>query len=97
MSKPTPGPWTATHDELECFKLEAGDVAIIDGCGCCNSPWLSSEADARLIAAAPDLLQALQWFKDQMADDSVIDMGKLLDEMERRTQAAIAKATGGRA
>lgn len=44
------------------FKLTAdhGKTAIVSGCGCCDSPWVSCEADAHLIAAAPELLEALE-------------------------------------
>lgn len=44
------------------FKLTAdhGETAIVSGCGCCDSPWVSCEADARLIAAAPELLTGLE-------------------------------------
>lgn len=51
------------------------------------------EAAARLRDAAPDMLACLQWFMAQMRDDGAIDMCKLIDEMERRASAAIAKAT----
>jgi hypothetical protein len=97
MSKPTPGPWTATHDELECFKLEAGDVAIIDGCGCCNSPWLSSDADARLIAAAPDLLQACQLIVSAFDELKQTSAARYEPLQINAARAAIAKATGGQA
>lgn len=71
MSKHTPGPWTFTseqisddgvqiHDEIRCFHLQSGDTVVLDGCGCCDSPRLGNPADARLIAAAPDLLGALE-------------------------------------
>jgi hypothetical protein len=52
------------------------------------------EANARLIAAAPDLLAALEWWQAQMRDDNCDDMGKLLDEMSAKAHAAIAKAKG---
>jgi len=52
------------------------------------------EANARLIAAAPDLLAALEWWQAQMRDDNCDDMGKLLDDMSAKAHAAIAKAKG---
>lgn len=51
------------------------------------------QAKAQLIAAAPEMFAALKWFDEQMRDDSALDMGKLINEMERRTRAAITKAT----
>ena len=51
-------------------------------------------ANARLMAAAPDLLAALQYFLDALADDCEIDMCRITNEMESRARAAIARATG---
>jgi hypothetical protein len=51
-------------------------------------------ANARLIAAAPDLLAVLEWWQAQMRDDNCDDMGKLLDDMSAKAHAAIAKAKG---
>jgi hypothetical protein len=50
--------------------------------------------DAALIAAAPELLAALEWWQAQMRDDNCDDMGKLLDEMSAKAHAAISKAQG---
>ena len=55
---------------------------------------IETVANARLIAAAPDLLEALQYFIDALADDCEIDMCRITNEMETRARAAIAKATG---
>lgn len=52
------------------------------------------EREAHLVAAAPDLLAALEWWEAQMRDDNCDDMGKLLDDMSAKTHAAIAKAKG---
>ena len=52
------------------------------------------EREAHLVAAAPDLLAALEWWQAQMRDDNCDDMGKLLDDMSAKAHAAIAKAKG---
>jgi hypothetical protein len=52
------------------------------------------EREAHLVAAAPDLLAALEWWQAQMRDDNCDDMGKLLDEMSALAYAAIDKAKG---
>lgn len=52
------------------------------------------EREAHLVAAAPDLLAALEWWQAQMRDDNCDDMGKLLDEMSAKAHAAINKAKG---
>lgn len=85
--KHTPGPWVATPDPLGCetdWMVGASD-GHPDGVAVCN------KRDARLIAAAPELLEALQIARDfaayaqaEPADLALID-------------AAIAKATGEQA
>lgn len=82
MSKHTPGTWRGYKDQ-GVYVGEGFDHPIFEtGCGCCTETTLT-EADARLLAAAPDLLEALEgvmyW-----------DNGKPEWEIAR---AAIAKAT----
>ena len=65
MSAHTPGPWRVDCSEADFAGPEEGFVPV-DGCGCCNSPWIMGDsveernANARLIAAAPDLLRELK-------------------------------------
>ena len=90
MSKFTPGPW-----HYEGLHVWAGDdpangAITQGGCGCCNGmrDGVYEEADARLIAAAPDLLEALI--------DAVCALeccGKDYPAAEK-ARAAIAKARG---
>jgi hypothetical protein len=53
----TPGPWT--HQEYKFIRSDEGglDVATITGWGLLSQ---TNRANARLIAAAPDLLEALE-------------------------------------
>jgi len=76
----TPGPWTYdVSDDGTLLDIKAGDEWILNGCGCCGSPWVSNVEDARLMAAAPDLLYALQEFirnpggdnTEQIAEDAI--------------------------
>jgi hypothetical protein len=96
MSKHTPGPWGYRHnsDYGDFILTSAGDIQIIGGCGCCESPFLDGdnpEADARLIAAAPELLEAVR-------ELVLIATGDWADEEGLtaiyNANAAIAKAEG---
>jgi len=86
MSAYTPGPWfTAATSTI-------GHHYVVDGDGftiCDPSPM--GEANARLIANAPDVLEALQNLVDYLGAD--VDNG--LDELLTKARAAIEKATKG--
>ncbi|HHQ2810296.1 TPA: hypothetical protein ACSPM7_005438 [Pseudomonas aeruginosa] len=83
MSKHTPGPWVAlkaeqsVHEQDYYIASERGVVGY----------WVLTEADARLIAAAPELLDAL------------VNLLPLISPLKAESQqvanasAAIAKAT----
>ena len=73
----TPGPWDYDSTDFDVYDMESGESLQI------------TEANAQLIAAAPDLLAALQGF---------INHGTCFDEQDMKAAcAAIAKATGAAA
>jgi hypothetical protein len=55
----TPGPWTALIDPDGRFEIEC-DTHIIAGRGPLTHAAEESKANARLIAAAPEMLEALR-------------------------------------
>ena len=79
------------EDRLE--NAHIGYRAIVDeeGCTVCN-PSPMGEANARLIAAAPELLAALQGMIEYFVDCSIDDYSDT--ETLQAARAAIAKATG---
>ena len=85
-AKHTPGPWTAHHDHgWLVVESSNGDMLIKIEKGSAAKKHM---ADALLIAAAPDLLEALKRFLDAWEFDSD---GNGAAEQAR---AAIAKAIG---
>jgi hypothetical protein len=88
----TPGPWYALAEGIT--GAEIGYRAIIDddGVTVCN-PSPMGAANARLIAAAPDLLAALQAIVTGNVYGNPTQWNLCID----RGIAAIAKATGGAA
>ncbi len=92
MSEHTPGPWCWAHNYNG---LEAADRNILHYADY-EGMWLpiygadkdrkEAKANARLIAAAPDMYEALIDLRDNDRDDD--------PEMWGRAFAAIAKATG---
>ena len=108
-TKFTPGPWFF-DDEHEEVTAEARRRKGLTRIATVNLGWsepFNSEqnANARLIAAAPDLLEALQWYEAkavQMGRAAIDQDSKLLLELMKeiaveygaQARAAIAKATG---
>ena len=85
----TPGPWkldgAANTGDLDIIS-PTGRIAMLD----CEFSEASEDvltADARLIAAAPDLLHALRVIDSNAAESP--------EWIRRVTRDAIAKATGG--
>jgi hypothetical protein len=85
MSKHTPGPWKIVPSWHDWIVEGPNGEEIIWQDGNYNTPTISIE-DARLIAAAPDLLEALKEVYDWCyPTDSAWAI---------KARAAIAKATG---
>lgn len=109
MSKHTPGPWF-TFANATCVGGPAGilgnpsgaDTAGIAHCGMALRAGDELQANARLIAAAPDLLEALQaMLKDSETVRRVMlaeaGIGMVDENALSMARTAIAKATGDHA
>lgn len=98
MSAHTPAPWYWS-DNVPDFPKNHRIIVDADGFTIAE-PSPMSEADARLIAAAPELLAALQELLSYGAAlgwDELDPTHDTRPETMRRARAAIAKATGGAA
>lgn len=83
----TPGPWEVTDYGVEFEGARFGEVAFVVSKE--REQFEATEANARLIAAAPDLLSALEDFI------SALDGGAVnYDYLAASARAAIAKARG---
>lgn len=94
MSKHTAGPWVVSANSP--FLVRAGDDTtgrhIAHAGPASHHPSFEvDEPNARLIAAAPDLLEALE-----RAVDRLEGAGLFYSEAAIRARATIAKATGDR-
>jgi len=85
MSRHTPGPWVAKGNNIWAGDECIGDVWSHDG------QWSTRDANARLIAAAPEMLEALKLIA-RGGDDVQSFSGTNCAEIAR---AVIAKAEGG--
>lgn len=100
----TPGPWSTAPGDQTGFKTHSGrpgvyaparpsddyfvlKVAELDG----NVPASEVDANARLIAAAPDMLEAL---RDILSTSGQRIHGRPTPAQWARAQAAVAKAEG---
>jgi len=99
----TPGPWAV--NPLMLNQIATADAAHEVAQATVLHPAVVTVANARLIAAAPDLLKALQWYEAkavQMGRAAIHQDSKLMlalmkeiaVEYGAQARAAIAKATG---
>lgn len=94
MNKHTPGPWACVRYSKKRFGLgQRGNGAFfLLQCVDDDTDNPAARADARLIAAAPDLLEALEWAVSCLHFDKE-DMPEAYAEL-RRARAAIETARG---
>lgn len=89
MSNYTPGPWVVKGQSIKAI-----DHSLYFSIASAKSTKLTTEgnlANARLIAAAPDLLDALQRVMRHIPDNAG---GASLSDDMHRAKKAIEKATG---
>ena len=96
-AKHTPGPWTAQNDGRDIINIQhsnndPGAISMTLAKVTARMTWRSqAEANARLIAAAPELLEALKACDEAMSYMSEYDIPLTLPG---QVKAAIAKAIG---
>lgn len=87
----TPGPWEKTSESGEIASREGVYIARAIG-----TVTEEGKANAHLIAAAPDLYEALEWAEDELAsyapDPSC--RSKITDDILVRVRTALDKARG---
>ena len=100
-AKHTPGPWVVrTIDQsLATVETQDGEYIICNAAQLRGDDWKTEHAErkanARLIAAAPELLDALQSIAECCNEDRTArDYASRQTEIRGIARAAIAKATG---
>jgi hypothetical protein len=92
----TPGPWEAgDYDHLQgSFVKKAGDTVPLANLPGYNLPNFckEQESNARLIAAAPELLETVKILRDRLAESLGLKANGEINLADR----IIAKATGGK-
>lgn len=91
----TPGPWSVAVDldGRECVVSEPDRVFLVRHDVWAEGMRQEMEANARLIAAAPELLEALEWLGDHCPDPGDKGFGEWFEEFKAVARVAIAKAT----
>lgn len=101
-TKHTPGPWyvgSGTYEGRNIYSV----ASVTDDEGFTYQPIVASaeddgikcwDANARLIAAAPDLLEALQRIADGQEMSGVFTFADVVLRYQEIARAAIARATG---
>lgn len=101
MTTHTPGPWLVASQSGGAFHIQTGDLLVAQAVIASdmeddrNSPDPQTALhNARLIAAAPDLLQSAVNLLDAVVTQCEYGKGSATDIWVIEARAAIAKATG---
>lgn len=97
-TKHTPGPWDICR--VNVLMIYADNGLRIADCQCDDQPDMpeeQEEANAVLIAAAPEMLDALDMCAEVLAELARLDDGTPSVSALSMARAAIAKAKGGAA
>ena len=94
--KHTPGPWRAVLTYVHSVREDRRTTTSVADCGLTPSRAEEAQANARLIAAAPELLEACKELVavSEQAPMMVARCGPWLCRIVRNARAAIAKAEG---
>lgn len=96
MSNHTPGPWKVVDGHYPCMKEISGPSfrinIVMSATDIDFNDAVKRDADARLIAAAPELLSILKTLC--ALDESEVFVKRPWEETFAEARAAIAKATG---
>lgn len=106
MNKHTPGPWEAEEDEVfdkVSYQITSGHRLIAE-LFMCSGGWDEYEANARLIAATPEMLEALGRIEalhcnlryGGPAPEDLQSLSDALEEACNTASDAISLATRGR-
>ncbi len=93
-TKHTPGPWKYDETWALIHAEHGSEIAAVHAA---RGTRGEAQANAHLIAAAPDLLAALEAFADNVSDDEDdypdYEAYKQTKRLEKQAREAIAKAT----
>ncbi len=92
----SPAPWEAKQG-ISLWVESSDGICVVDDID--TSDGETGEANARLIAAAPELYEALRLWVEELCEDCQAEIGKTCDgkcEAVRRAVAALEKAGGGK-
>jgi hypothetical protein len=88
MKKHTPGPWKLKVDGYNAHSIKGPDGKSVASC---TQHRLEVGANGNLVAAAPELLEALKFIEAQGGFE---DPAQMIDRIQTIARAAIAKAEG---
>ena len=91
MSKHTPGPWALSSGASHVIAARGGGICKLDSI---HGAYQDQAANAHLIAAAPDMLEALKRIEYGLTQDARTADGWTKADAVACAQAAIAKAEG---